>query len=75
MSEYYFSRVYRGYTIQQCSTGWNIVNAPTWTRSGPLSPGPYSTVGIAEHVIDQIMDSSYGPNDNPKNQPTKRWFD
>ncbi len=68
MSDKYFSRVYRGWTLQQTDRGWIIVNAPNRDKSGPISPGPYSTFGIAEHVVDRIMDNSYGPNDNPRNQ-------
>lgn len=68
MSDKYFSRVYRGWTLQQTDRGWIIVNAPNRDKSGPISPGPYSTYGIAEHVVDRIMDNSYGPKDNPRNQ-------
>lgn len=68
MSDKYFSRVYRGWTLQQTDRGWIIVNAPNRDKSGPISPGPYSTFGIAEHVVDRIMDNSYGPKDNPRNQ-------
>ena len=75
MAAFYFSRVYRGFTLQQVERGWEIINAPTWGRSGPISPGPYATVGIAEHVVDQILQSSYGPNDNERNKPIKRWYD
>lgn len=68
MSDKYFSRVYRGWTLQQTDRGWIIINAPNRDRAGPISPGPYSTFGIAEHVVDRIMDNSYGPKDNPRNQ-------
>lgn len=58
MTTSYFSRYYRGFLLQQTDTGWIIVNAPSRTPAGPLSPGPYSTYGIAEHVVDRIIQDS-----------------
>ena len=58
MNGAYFSRYYKGFLLQQTDKGWIIVNAPTRTPAGPLSPGPYSTYGIAEHVVDRIIQDS-----------------
>ena len=58
MNGAYFSRYYKGFLLQQTDKGWVIVNAPTRTPAGPLSPGPYSTYGIAEHVVDRIIQDS-----------------
>lgn len=58
MTGAYFSRYYKGFLLQQTDKGWIIVNAPTRTPAGPLSPGPYSTYGIAEHVVDRIIQDS-----------------
>ena len=60
MNGAYFSRNYKGFLLQQTDKGWIIVNAPTRTSTGPLSPGPYSTYGIAEHVVDRIIQDSEG---------------
>jgi hypothetical protein len=58
MNSAYISRYYKGFLLQQTDKGWIIVNAPTRTPSGPLSPGPYSTDGIAAHVVDRIIQDS-----------------
>jgi hypothetical protein len=58
MKGVYLSRYYKGFLLQQTDTGWIIVNAPSRTPSGPLSPGPYSTDGIAAHVVDRIIRDS-----------------
>lgn len=58
MNDAYFSRYYKGFLLKQTDKGWVIVNAPTRTPAGPLSPGPYSTYGIAEHVVDRIIQDS-----------------
>lgn len=62
-----FSRVYRGWTLRQTDRGWIIVNAPNRDKAGPISPGPYGTYAIAEHVVDRIMDNSYGSQSGENN--------
>lgn len=69
MSNKYYTIVYRGWTLKQTENHmWEIVNSPNRDKSGPISPGPYVSRSIAEHVVDRIMDNSYGANDNPRNQ-------
>lgn len=58
MGNAYLSEYYKGFLLQQTDKGWIVVNAPSRTPSGPLSPGPYSTDGIAAHVVDRIIQDS-----------------
>lgn len=51
-----YSKTYRGFLIQQNEQGrWIVPMLPTWSN-GPVSQGPFSTYGIAEHVIDRVLD-------------------
>jgi hypothetical protein len=54
----YLSEYYKGFLIQQTDRGWIVVNLPSRTKFGPVSPGPFSTPGIAKHVIDRIVEDS-----------------
>lgn len=56
MTDRYFSRYYRGFLLEQTDKGWMIHLQPTRTASGVISPGPYGTMWIARHVVDQIID-------------------
>ena len=56
MGDRYFSRTYRGFLIQQTDRGWIVPMLPNWSN-GPVSQGPFSTFGIAEHVIDRVLDN------------------
>lgn len=56
MTDRYFSRYYRGFLLEQTDKGWIIHLQPTRTASGVISPGPYGTMWIARHVVDQIID-------------------
>lgn len=53
----YYSKYYKGFTLQQTSGGWIILNCPNRTAAGPISQGPYGTWMIAAHVVDQIIDA------------------
>lgn len=56
MSDKYFSRTYRGFLMQQTDTGWIVPQLPNWSN-GPVPQGPFSTYGIAQHVIDRVLDN------------------
>lgn len=56
MNRHYFSKTYRGYTLQQTDRGWIIINSPNWCHSGPVTQGPFATDGIARHVVDNFLD-------------------
>ena len=56
MSDKYFSRYYKGFLIQQTDKGWVVPMLPNWSN-GPVSQGPFSTYGIAEHVIDRVVEN------------------
>lgn len=53
----YFSKVYRGFLIEQTDRGWVVPQLPNWSN-GPVSQGPYSTYQIACHVLDRVLDNS-----------------
>lgn len=55
MKDQYFSKIYRGFLVQQTSTGWVVPQLPTWSK-GPVSQGPYSTYQIACHVLDRVLE-------------------
>jgi hypothetical protein len=55
MGNQYFSKSYRGFLVQQTDKGWVVPQLPNWSN-GPVSQGPFSTPGIAEHVIDRVLD-------------------
>lgn len=57
MTDKYFSRFYRGFTLEQTENGWIIKNCPDRTVAGPLTQGPYSNYLIAQHVVDHIHDA------------------
>ena len=59
----YFSRIYRGFLIEQTDKGWNVPQLPNWSN-GPVAQGPYATYQIACHVLDRVLDST------PEIQPT-----
>lgn len=69
-----FSRVYRGWTLRQTDRGWIIVNAPNRDKAGPISPGPYGTYAIAEHVVDRIVDNSYDSQSRENNSDMSHLF-
>ena len=54
----YLSEYYKAFLIQQTDRGWIVVNLPSRTKFGPVSPGPFSTPGIAKHVIDRVVEDS-----------------
>jgi hypothetical protein len=56
MSDKYFSKVYRGFLIQQTSKGYVVPMLPNWSK-GPVPQGPFSTFGIAEHIIDRVLNN------------------
>jgi hypothetical protein len=51
----YFSKVYRGFLVEQTATGWVVPQLPNW-KNGPVPQGPFSTYGIACHIIDRILE-------------------
>lgn len=51
----YYSKVYRGFLVQQTELGWIVPLMPDWSN-GPVSPGPYSTFQIACNVINRILE-------------------
>lgn len=53
----YFSKIYRGFLVEQTDRGWVVPQLPNWSN-GPVSQGPYSTYGIACHVLDRVLDNS-----------------
>ena len=57
-SNAYLSEYYKGFLIQQTDQGWIVVNLPIRTKFGHVSPGPFSTPGIAKHVIDRVVEDS-----------------
>nr|QMP83800.1 MAG: hypothetical protein [Caudoviricetes sp.] len=59
MSQYY-SKVYRGFLIQQTDKGWIVPQLPNWSN-GPVNQGPYSTYQIACHVLDRCLDTVQEP--------------
>lgn len=69
MSQYY-SRTYRGFLIEQTARGWVVPQLPNWSN-GPVSQGPFSTYGIAEHVIDRVLDNDLRSHQQ-KNPSPKR---
>jgi hypothetical protein len=54
----YLSEYNKTFLIQQTDRGWIVVNLPSRTKFGPVSPGPFSTPGIAKHVIDRVVEDS-----------------
>lgn len=51
---------YKGFKVEQSNKGgWVIINCPSRTKAGPISPGPYSSISIAENVINRIISDSY----------------
>lgn len=60
----YFSKVYRGFLIQQTDKGWVVPQLPNWSN-GPVNQGPFSTYQIACHVLDRCLD-----NESSKSQST-----
>ena len=53
----YFSKFYRGFTVQQTDHGWVILNFPSWATYGPVNQGPFSTYQIACHQVDRLLSS------------------
>ncbi len=55
------STYYKGFLVRQDTNrgGWVIINCPSRTKAGPISPGPYSSISIAENVINRIISDSY----------------
>ena len=56
-SNRYFSKLYRGFTIQQTDQGWIILNFPSWASYGPVNQGPFGTYHIACHQVDRLLNS------------------
>jgi hypothetical protein len=55
--EAYMSFTHRGFLVQQSMKGWSVPQLPNRFPNGtPVSPGPYATRSIAEHVIDTVLD-------------------
>ena len=59
----YFSRIYRGFLIEQTASGWIVPQLPTWSN-GPVNQGPYGTYQIACHVLDRVLDANPDLNEN-----------
>lgn len=51
----YFSKIHRGFLIQQTDRGWIVPQMPNWSN-GPVNQGPFSTMAIACHVLDRCLD-------------------
>jgi hypothetical protein len=54
-SNRYFSRCYRGFTVQQTDYGWVILNFPSWAAYGPVNQGPFGTYQIVCMQIDRVQ--------------------
>lgn len=53
----YFSKFYRGFTVQQTDHGWVILNFPNWATYGPVNQGPFGTFNIACMQVDRLLAS------------------
>ena len=51
----YFSKFYRGFTVQQTDHGWVILNFPNRASYGPVNQGPFGTYQIACMQIDRLL--------------------
>lgn len=71
MKDQYFSKIYRGFLVQQTSNGWEVPQLPTWSK-GPVSQGPYSTYQIACHVLDRVLEEQDRglQSENLRNKPS-----
>jgi hypothetical protein len=56
-SRRYFSKFYRGFTVQQVENGWVILNFPNWASYGPVNQGPFGTYQLACYQIDRLLNS------------------
>ena len=54
-SSRYFSKFYRGFTVQQTEQGWVILNFPNWASYGPVNQGPFGTFQLAYYQIDRLL--------------------
>jgi hypothetical protein len=54
-SRRYFSKFYRGFTVQQVDNGWIILNFPNWASYGPVNQGPFGTFQLACYQIDRLL--------------------
>lgn len=63
MQSQYFSKIYRGFLVEQTDKGWVVPQMPSWSR-GPVSQGPYGTYQIACHVLDRVLDEQERSNSN-----------
>lgn len=50
---------FKGFKVEKTNGGWTIINCPSRTKAGPVSPGPYSSIVVAENVINRIIAESY----------------
>lgn len=55
MSSQFYSKIYRGFLIEQTAHGWIVPQLPTWSN-GPVPQGPFGTYPIACHVLDRVLD-------------------
>lgn len=51
---HFYSKYYRGFTVQQTEHGWVILNWPDWASYGPVNQGPFGTFQIACIQIDRL---------------------
>ena len=54
----YYSVMYRGFLIHQTEKGWDIALLPIRSNKKVISPPPYSTRYIAQHVIDTLIEEN-----------------
>lgn len=57
MSKYY-SVYYRGFLIEQTEKGWQIALLPIRSDRNVISRPPYSTVQIAKHIVDRLIEDN-----------------
>ncbi len=69
MSQYY-SKMYRGFLVQQTDRGWVVPQMPSWSN-GPVSQGPYSTYQIACHVLDRCIDNQESKTSSRSESPRR----
>lgn len=66
----YFSKIYRGFLVEQTDRGWVVPQLPNWSN-GPVSQGPYSTYQIACHVLDRVLDNSQRETSQPQKKESE----
>lgn len=64
-----FSKVYRGYIIEDVDGQWYIRNAPTWTNMNGFNPGPHGGWSIATHQVDKLVEYISRGQEKPRQPP------